>query len=77
MANIANALKSFNVRFSVFKLLNNCTDMYIFRALTYFKKVNKFVLRKKNVKLSYTRTREILKESLGSIGLKAVDFGTP
>jgi hypothetical protein len=28
---------------------------------------------RKNVKLSYTRTREILKESLGSIGLKAVD----
>lgn len=51
------------------------TDMYIFRALTYIKKVNKFVLRKKHVKLSYTRTREILKESLGSIGLKAVDFG--
>jgi hypothetical protein len=51
------------------------TDMYIFRALTYIKKVNKFVLKKKNVKLSYTRTREILKESLGSIGLKAVDFG--
>jgi hypothetical protein len=51
------------------------TDMYIFRTLTYFKKVNKFVLRKKNVKLSYTCTREILEETLSSIGLKAVDFG--
>ena len=51
------------------------TDIYIFRALTYIKKVNKFVLGKKNVKLSYTRTREILKETLSSIGSKAVDFG--
>jgi hypothetical protein len=51
------------------------TDMYIIIALTYIKKVNKFVLRKKHVKLSYTRTREILKESLSSVGLKAVDFG--
>ena len=30
--------------------------------------------QKKKVKLSYTRTREIRKEALSSVGLKVVDF---
>ena len=50
------------------------TDIYICIALTYIKKVNKFVLGNKNVKSLYTCTRKILKETLSSIGLKPVDF---
>ncbi|CAG2192225.1 unnamed protein product [Mytilus edulis] len=51
------------------------SDMYIFRSIVYVKKYNKFVLRKNNAKLSYTRAREIVKAALSFIGLDAKLFG--
>jgi hypothetical protein len=36
------------------------SDMIIFRSVTYFKTSNTFLLRKQNIKLSYTRTSEIV-----------------
>ncbi|CAG2185291.1 unnamed protein product [Mytilus edulis] len=51
------------------------SDMYIFRSIVYVKKYNKFVFKKKNAKLSYTRAREIVKAALSFIGLDAKLFG--
>lgn len=51
------------------------SDEFLFRALSYLKKSNTFVLRKKNDKLSYTRVREIVRFALVSIGLDVKNFG--
>lgn len=51
------------------------SDFFIFRAIVFLKKSKSYALRKNNVKLSYTRTREIVKESLDLIGLDASKFG--
>ena len=51
------------------------SDMYIFRSMSYVKKSNNFKLRRTNVKLSYTRAREIVKTALSSIGLNRKLFG--
>ncbi|XP_071172218.1 uncharacterized protein [Mytilus edulis] len=51
------------------------SDMYIFRPLSFLKKSNNFVLRKKNDSLSYTRARELIKCALSEIGCNAKDFG--
>ena len=48
----------------------------MFRALSYCKSTNNCKLRKKNIQLSYTRTREIVKGALSEIGLNARIFGT-
>lgn len=51
-------------------------DEYIFRAITFCKASNTYVLRKRNQCISYTRTRELIKEALSGIGLNAKEFGT-
>lgn len=51
------------------------SDMFLFRSLSFMKKSNTFKLRKKNMKLSYTRAREIVREALASIGLNISDYG--
>ena len=47
------------------------SDMFIFRPVTYFKTSNTFLLRKQNIKLSCTRTREIV---LSDIGLNSSEY---
>lgn len=51
------------------------SDMFLFRSLSFLKKSNTFILRKKNVKLSYTRGREVVKSALPSLGLNISDYG--
>lgn len=51
------------------------SNMYIFRSLSYLKKSDKFVLRNRNEKLSYTRARELVKSALQEIGEKEANFG--
>jgi hypothetical protein len=48
--------------------------MFIFRSVTYFKTSNTFLLRKQNIKLSYTRTREIVLSALSDIGLNSSEY---
>ena len=52
------------------------SDVYIFRSLTCCKCSDKFILRKKNVCLSYTRSREIIRDALEFIGQDSAKFGT-
>ena len=49
--------------------------MYIFRSVTFLKKSNSFILRRNNDKLSYTRSRELIKKSLSELGLDVKNFG--
>lgn len=42
--------------------LMECYDQFIFRAVVLCKKTNKYVLKRKNVPLSYTRTRELFNQ---------------
>jgi hypothetical protein len=51
------------------------SDMIIFRSVTYFKTSNTFLLRKQNIKLSYTRTRDIVLSALSDIGLHSSEYG--
>jgi hypothetical protein len=39
------------------------TDKYIVRPLTYFKRNTNYMMRNSNIKLSYTRAREIIREA--------------
>ena len=50
------------------------SDMFLFRSLSFLKKSNTFILRKKNVKLSYTRAREVVRSALASLGLNISDY---
>ena len=52
-----------------------CSNMYIFRSVTFLKKFNSFILRKSNEKLSYTRVRQLIKIALSELGLDAKKFG--
>ena len=56
--------------------IDRSSDDFVFRALSYCKSTNNCKLRKKNIQLSYTRTREILKGALSELGLNARIFGT-
>ncbi|CAC5382734.1 unnamed protein product [Mytilus coruscus] len=51
------------------------SDIYIFTSISFFKSRNVFSLRKKNVCLSYTRTREIVSMALADFGCSITDFG--
>lgn len=51
------------------------SDMYIFRSLSFLKSSQAFALRRKNVSLSYTRVRELVKFALAELGCKVSDFG--
>lgn len=51
------------------------SDMIIFRSVTNFKTSNTFLLRKQNIKLSYTPTREIVLSALSDIGLHSSEYG--
>jgi hypothetical protein len=42
------------------------TNKYIFRPLIYFKRNKNHMMRNSNIKLSYTRAREIIREDLSS-----------
>ena len=44
--------------------------------MTYCKRSDKFILRKKNGCLTYTRSREIIKDALEFIGQESAEFGT-
>lgn len=55
--------------------IENNSEFFIFRALSFLKKTNSFILRSKNVKISYTRARELVKEALSQIGLNVNKFG--
>ena len=50
------------------------SDMFLFRSLSFLKKSNTFILRKKNVKLSYTKAREVVRSALASLGLNMSDY---
>jgi hypothetical protein len=50
------------------------TDKYIFRTLIYFKRNKNCMMRISNIKLSYTRAREIIK-ALSSIGVNMNNYG--
>ncbi|CAG2190268.1 unnamed protein product [Mytilus edulis] len=56
--------------------IDRSSDDFVFRALSYCKSTNNCKLRKNNIQLSYTRTREIVKRALSEIGLNARIFGT-
>ena len=51
-------------------------DKFLFRGLTYFRKLKNYKLRKQNKGLSYTCAREIILAAFGSVGLSASEFGT-
>jgi hypothetical protein len=51
------------------------TDKYIFRPLIYFKRNKNYMMRNSNIKLSYTRAREIIREALSSIGINMNNYG--
>jgi site-specific recombinase XerD len=51
------------------------TDKYIFRPLVYFKRNKNYMMRNSNIKLSYTRAREIIREALSSIGINMNNYG--
>lgn len=51
------------------------SDMFLFRSISFMKKSNTFILRKKNEKLSYTRTREIVRSALATLGVNIRNFG--
>ena len=51
------------------------SDEFIFRSLSFFKSRNIYKLCKKNVPLSYTRVRELFKNSLQELGLNSTLFG--
>ena len=60
--------------FSLAKL-NTATEVFVFRALSFFKKDNGYRLRKENKSLSYTRTREVVLDAFESIGMDKKRFG--
>ena len=49
--------------------------MFLFRSISFLKKSNTFILRKKNEKLSYTRAREIVRSALATLGVNNRTFG--
>jgi hypothetical protein len=51
------------------------TDKYIFRPLIYFKRNKNYMMRNSNIKLSYTRAREIIREALSPIGINMNNYG--
>ncbi|XP_060572839.1 uncharacterized protein LOC132730808 [Ruditapes philippinarum] len=55
--------------------LMECYDQFIFRAVVLCKKSNKYVLKRKNAPLSYSRTRELFNQKLTSIGLESHQYG--
>ena len=50
------------------------SSVYIFRAVRFFKRTNKYLLCSN--KLSYTRARELIKETLSAIGIDSKGFST-
>ena len=66
-----NTLKSYLTEANI----DLSSDMFIFRSLSFLKKSKKFVLRKKNICLSYTRARELVLSALSEIGCNSADFG--
>jgi hypothetical protein len=63
-------------KYIVMANLHLSEDIFIFRALTYLKNSNSHVLRKANVHISYSSTREIMLAAFSKIGLTAKAFGT-
>ena len=55
--------------------LDLSTDKYIFRPLIYFKRNKNYMMRNRNIKLSYTRAREIIREALSSNGINMNKYG--
>jgi hypothetical protein len=51
--------------------------VFLFRSISFLKKSNTFILRKKNEKLSYTRAREIVRSALATLGVNNRNFGLP
>jgi hypothetical protein len=51
------------------------TDKYIFRPLIYFKRNKNYMMRNSNIKLSFTRAKEIIREALSSIGINMNNYG--
>jgi integrase len=51
------------------------SNEYIFRQLSYCKKSDTYKIRKRNVPLSYTRVREIVLSTLQTLGLDSTKFG--
>jgi hypothetical protein len=47
------------------------TDKYIFRPLTYFNRNKNYMMRISNIKLSYTRVREIIRDFLTPVQEKS------
>ena len=52
--------------------INLDSDMFLFRSISFMKKSNTFILRKKNEKLSYTRAREIGRSALATLGVNII-----
>ena len=52
------------------------SSMYIFRAMTFFRKTNVHKLRAADKPISYTTTREFMLNAFDMIGLVATEFGT-
>lgn len=52
------------------------SNMFIFRAVTYFKKLNVYHLRSQDRPMCYTRVRECLFSKLSGLGLDPTKFGT-
>ena len=50
-------------------------DDFVFRAIRYFKSLNKYKLCSMNKPISYTRARELLHEALSSVGADVKNFG--
>lgn len=55
--------------------IDACSDEFIFRQITYRKKLNSFKLRNTSSPISYTRAREIILSAFESIGLDKKCFG--
>jgi hypothetical protein len=51
------------------------TDKCMFRPLTYFNRNTNYTMRNSNIKHSYTRAREIIREALSSIGINMNNYG--
>jgi hypothetical protein len=49
--------------------------VFLFRSISFLKKSNTFILRKKNEKLSYTRAREIVRSALATLCVNNRNFG--